>query len=58
MSVRGFLSKLRPGLRVLSMVMMKEKPSRRRWESGTDREPRKSLGYSQFNTDKVPHFLE
>jgi hypothetical protein len=54
----GFFSKLMPGRRVLSMVMMKDKPSRRRWGSGTGREPRKSLGYSQFNTDKVPPLLE
>ena len=40
-SARGFWSKLTPGLRVLSIGTVKDTPSRRRRESGTDREPRK-----------------
>ena len=42
------------GLRLLLMVMMKDKSSRRKWESWTDREPRKSLRYSKYNMGKAP----
>ena len=44
------------GLRVLSTVMMIDEGQGLRWESETDREPQKSLGYSQFNfnIDEVP----
>jgi hypothetical protein len=40
-SASGFWSKCTLGLRVLSMGTVKEKPSRRSRESGTEREPRK-----------------
>ena len=41
-------------LRLLLMVTMKDMSSRRKWESGTDREPRKSLRCSKYNMGKAP----